>query len=124
MRQTLIPRALGLATLGYGVYTLGRPGSVVRAAGLEPDAPAVSASGRVLGSVIGARDLLSGLAILTAPAGGPLVAAVAARVACDASDVIGFGVAAPRASRAKVTMVAGAWGLLCGGSIVFAGGRR
>jgi hypothetical protein len=97
----------------------------VRAAGLEdPAAPAISACGRVLGSVIGARDVLSGAAMLTAPAGAPLVAAVAAQVACDASDVIGFGIAAPRASRSRVIAVAGSWGLLCAGAIVASGGDR
>jgi hypothetical protein len=125
VRQTLIPRALGFATLAYGVYTLARPQSLVRAAGLEePDAPVISPAGRVLGGVIGARDLLSGAAMLTAPAGGPLVAAVAARAACDVSDVIGFGIATPRASRAKVIAVAGSWGLLCASSILAAGGDR
>ncbi|MFG1623350.1 hypothetical protein [Kribbella sp. NPDC049227] len=112
MRVQLLPRLLGLLTLGYGVYTAVRPESLVRAAGLADEQP-IQRSGRVLGTVIGVRDVLSGTAMLVAPAGRPLQAAVVARVACDLTDVAGFGLAGPPRSRAKVVGIAGAWGLLC-----------
>ena len=38
--------------------------------------------------------------------------------------VIGFGIATPRRSRAKVIAVAGSWGLVCAGSILAAGSDR
>ena len=111
------PRTLGLLTLGYGGYTLLRPTSLVRAAGLERRPQPVSRSGRTLGRLIGARDTLSGAAMLFAPAGDPLRAAVLARVACDASDVVGFGLSVPARSRAKVIAVAAGWGVLCASSL-------
>jgi hypothetical protein len=117
------PRALGLLTAAYGVYTLARPQSLVRAAGLETHAGPASPSGQTLGRVIGARDTLSGLAMVAARPGGPLRAAVAARVACDASDVVGFGLSVPARSRVKVLAAAGGWGLLCATSLRAAGRR-
>ncbi|MEV0804645.1 hypothetical protein AB0I34_43625 [Kribbella sp. NPDC050281] len=112
MRVQLLPRLLGLLTLGYGAYTAVRPESLVRAAGLADERP-IDRSGRVLGTVIGVRDVLSGTAMLIAPAGRPLQAAVIARVACDLTDVAGFGLAGSPRSRGKVVGIAGAWGLLC-----------
>jgi hypothetical protein len=118
------PRTLGLLTLGYGAYTLARPESLVHAADLAPRGEDVSRSGRTLGRLVGARDLLSGVAMLVAPAGLPLRAAVTARVACDASDVVGFGLSVPPRSRVKVVAVAAGWGLLCATSFRSAGRRR
>jgi hypothetical protein len=74
--------------------------------------------------LVGARDTVSGLAMLVAPAGPALQAAVLARVACDASDVVAFGVAVPAESRAKVVAVAAGWGLLCATSLRAAGRRE
>ena len=123
MRAQLLPRVLGLLTLGYGAYTAARPESLIRAAGLT-DEPSNCRSGRVLGTVIGVRDLLSGIAMLVAPAGRPLQAAVVARVACDLSDMAGFGLAGPPRTRAKVAGIAAGWGLLCASSFTAARARR
>ena len=113
MRSTLVPRALGALTAAYGAYTLVRPHSLSRAAGLlTPDRPASRAT-RNLGRAIGARDLVSGAAMMLAPPGPALRAAFAFRVASDAGDAIGFGVLVPRSSRAKVIAVASGWGLIC-----------
>ena len=113
MRSTLVPRTLGALTAAYGAYTLLRPHSLARAAGLlAPDRPPSPAM-RNLGWAIGARDLISGGAMILTPPGGPLRAALAARVACDLGDAIGFGVSVPRSSRAKVIAVAAGWGLAC-----------
>jgi hypothetical protein len=124
MRIPSMPRLLGLLTLGYGAYTAARPQSLVHAAELEPRRQPLSRSGEVLGAVIGARDLLSGLAMVVAPAGIPLQAAVAARVAFDLSDVVGFGLASPTRARAKVVGIAAGWGLLCAASYPAARARR
>lgn len=121
---TRAPRVLGLLTLGYGAFTLARPRSLVRAADLEPRGAQLSRSGRALGGVVGARDLLSGASMVLAPAGGPLRAAVLARVACDLSDAAAFGGAVPPRSRAKVVAVAAGWGILCATSLRGAGGPR
>lgn len=123
MRAQFLPRLLGLLTLGYGVYTAARPDSLIRAADLADGLP-IGRSGRVLGTVIGARDLLSGTTMLLAPAGRPLQAAIVARVACDLTDVAGFGLAGPPGSRAKVAGIAAGWGLLCASSLAAARDRR
>lgn len=120
---SLYPRTLGLLTLGYGIFTATRPDSLLAVAGLEPRDAVPSSSGRALGTLVGARDTLSGLAMLLAPAGPSLQAAVLARVACDASDVVGFGVGVPAGSKAKVVAVAAGWGLLCATSLRAAGRR-
>lgn len=123
MRSTTVPRALGALTAAYGAYTLARPHSLARVAGLlTPDRPA-SRSTRNLGWAIGARDLVSGAAMMLAPPGAPLRAALAVRVACDAGDAIGFGVSVPSSSRAKVIAVAAGWGVICAAAFP-ATGRR
>jgi hypothetical protein len=121
MTATVAPRVVGLLTAAYGVYTLLRPASLVRAADLTSGSGAVPRAGQTLGRVIGARDLLSGVAMVTAPAGAPLQAAVVARVCCDVSDVVGFGLTVPPRSRAKVMAVAGAWGAIAAASWLAAG---
>ncbi len=113
MRSTLVPRTFGALTAAYGGYTLVRPHSLARTAGLlTPDRPASRAT-RNLGWAIGARDLISGGAMILAPPGAWLRAALAVRVACDVGDAIGFGVSVPPSSRAKVIAVAAGWGLMC-----------
>jgi hypothetical protein len=119
-----LPRALGLLTLGYGAYTLARPWSLVRVAGLDDSHAEPSRPALTLGRVVGMRDLLSGLAMVLAPPGTPLRAAVVARVACDAADVVGFGWSVPPSHRPRVVAVAGAWGLLCAASLPKTGKAR
>ena len=124
MQSRAYPRILGWLTLGYGAYTLARPSSLVHAAGLEPRRSPVSRQGRALGRVIGGRDLLSGLAMVLAPAGTPLRAAVAVRVLADTVDVVGFGTSVPQQYRARVIAVAAGWGVLCATSLPAAGRQR
>lgn len=123
MRSALFPRALGALTAAYGVYTLARPHSLARLAGLSTRARPASTATRNLGWAIGARDLVSGTAMMLAPAGPGLRAALALRVACDAGDAIGFGIAVPPSSRAKVIAVAAGWGAICASAFP-ATGRR
>ena len=59
----------------------------------DPDDPPASA--KLLSTTFGVRDLVSGLTIVAAPAGRPLQAALAARVAFDAGDAAGFALLAP-----------------------------
>jgi hypothetical protein len=121
MRSTMVPRALGVLTAAYGAYTLARPQSLARVAGLvTPERPPSRAT-RNLGWAIGMRDLVSGAAMILAPPGNPLRAALAVRVACDAGDAVGFGVAVPRSSRAKVIAVAAGWGLICATALAYTG---
>jgi hypothetical protein len=122
MTTSSYPRVLGALTAAYGVYTAVRPQSLLRASGLEKTADP-SRSGRALARVIGVRDVLSGMAMVAAPPGPLLRAAVLARVASDGADVVGFGSAVPDSHRAKVTAVAGGWGLLCASSLPKAGKR-
>jgi hypothetical protein len=123
MRSALVPRALGALTAAYGAYTLVRPLSLARVAGLLTHDRTPSSAMRNLGWAIGARDLVSGTALMLAPPGAPLRAALAARVACDAGDAIGFGVSVPPSSRAKVIAVAAGWGVICAAAFP-ATGRR
>ena len=110
------PRILGGLTAAYGAYTLGRPDSLMGAAGLLTDDLAQSHRRRRMARAIGARDLVSGVSMVLAPLGAPLRAAIVARVACDLGDAVGFGITVPRRSRVKVVAVAGGWGLLCAAS--------
>jgi hypothetical protein len=113
MQSALAPRVLGGLTAAYGAYTLMRPQSLVRAVGLQrvegPESPFVGNVARA----IGARDLVSGAAMVLASPGRPLQLAIGARVACDLGDAIGFGLAAPPRSKLKVVAVAIGWGVLC-----------
>lgn len=120
----LWPRVLGALTLAYGIWTVTRPASLVRAADLEPADQPISGAGRALGRLVGLRDAASGLAMMTAPVGAPLQHAVAFRVACDAADVVALGASAPPGSRAKVVAVAAGWGLVCATSWPAADARR
>ena len=117
MRSALAPRVLGGVTAAYGAFTLMRPQSLVRAAGLQPvDLPESSFVGNVA-RAIGARDLVSGIAMVLAPPGRPLQLALAARVASDLGDAIGFGLAAPPRSKFKVVAIAIGWGVLCASTL-------
>jgi hypothetical protein len=124
MNPGSLPRLLGWLTLGYGAYTLARPGSLARVAGLQPREAAPSRSALALGRVVGTRDTLSGLAMVLARPGDPLRAAVVGRAACDAVDVVGFGWSVPPQHRWKVVGVAGGWGLLCAASLLATGKDR
>lgn len=121
MARSTYPRVLGMLTAGYGLFTLSRPASLVHAAGLEAQERPVTRTGQALGRVVGVRDLLSGLAMVIAQPGTPMQTAVAARVAFDVGDLIGFGLAAPPRSRAKVVAVTTGWALLCASSWPAAG---
>ncbi|WNV89206.1 hypothetical protein [Umezawaea sp. Da 62-37] len=99
------PRALGAATAVYSAAVIAKPQVLTGPTGLG-DSPA----SRTLGTAVGVRDLVSGLAVALAPSGVPLRLALLTRVAMDIGDSVVLGLAAPdRATRAKVVGIALGW---------------
>ncbi len=116
MNQALLPRALGVLTAAYGTYALLRPTSVARQLHTDRPRTAVRAS-----RAIGVRDVLSGAAMVAAPAGAMLNTAVAARVAADTSDALFLSrLSADPARRNLVRAVALGWGAACAAAGVWA----
>lgn len=114
---------MGGLTAAYGLLSMARPGLMARqlrqtdAIGATPPAMAI------LSPVLGVRDLASGLAMLTLPAGRRRDIAVALRVACDLSDALIFTAALPDPGvRRKVGAVAVGWGALCAAAGLIARG--
>jgi hypothetical protein len=87
----LLSRALGLATLSFGVLEFARPDVWARPAGLGGASPATQTWHHTLG----ARDVTSGIALLLAPAGPALRAATLFRIVSDLTDALAFGINAP-----------------------------
>lgn len=93
----LLSRALGVATVATGVLEFARPDLWAKPSGIAGPSPAM----RTWHQTLGARDVMSGLAMTFAPAGPALRAATFFRIASDASDALAFGINAPEA-RLKV----------------------
>lgn len=94
----VLSRALGVATAAFGVLELTRPTLWAGATGITGPSPAM----RAWHQTLGARDVASGLAMVLAPAGGPLRAATVFRIVSDVTDAVGFGLNAPgRANKGK-----------------------
>lgn len=111
------PRVLGTLTAAYGAAVLVRPRLLAEPCGLTDDNGALSDSVTVLSRAIGFRDVFSGVAVATAPAGPPLRWAVAIRALSDVADATVFGLCLPdRRARGKAAAVAGLWGALCAAS--------
>jgi hypothetical protein len=112
MLRPRFTRTFGLLTAAYGASAIVRPGTLARYSGLgDPAAP--GAAVRALSTTIGVRDLCSGAAIVLAPPGRPLRAALAARAAFDAGDALVFGTLCPtRRARVTIAAVAAGWGAL------------
>ena len=114
--MTALPRAVGLLAAAYGVSAIARP-DIIRRHGELADTDAV----RLLSTIVGIRDLVSGVLIVVAPAGGPLTGALAVRVAFDMGDAAAFGTLLPtRRARRKIAAVALGWGALCAATIPLA----
>jgi hypothetical protein len=115
-----IPRIVGALTALYGVSAILMPGVIGRHGGYRGWESRESGV-RLLSAVVGVRDVVSGAAIVAAPRGDALLAAIAARVAFDVSDCVAFGTLLPTpAARRKVAAVAGGWGALAAVSALFA----
>lgn len=112
------PRIVGVLTALYGISAVLKPDVISRHGELAN--PGDLRSGVFLLSVIvGVRDLVSGIAIVAAPAGGVLLAALGARVAFDAGDAVAFGRLLPTpAARRKVAAVALGWGAISALSMI------
>ncbi|MEU9108275.1 hypothetical protein AB0D54_28880 [Streptomyces xanthophaeus] len=108
--RTAAARALGVATLGYGVAVACRPRLLARPCGLPE-----TGSTALLIRALGVRDAVIGAAMATVPEGAALRTAVLCRVAVDAGDALLFGTfLARRTERAKAASAALAWAGLCG----------
>ncbi|HEV7210998.1 MAG TPA: hypothetical protein VGN47_04715 [Blastococcus sp.] len=90
-----LSRALGAATLSFGVLEFARPDVWAKPAGISGPSPAM----RTWHHTLGARDITSGLALLLAPAGPALRAATLFRIVSDLTDALAFGINAPDAAR-------------------------
>ena len=113
--MTDLTRVTGALTATYGVAALSRPSMLARQSGLPDDRTTA-----LLSRALGARDLVSGAAMVLAPPGPPRLAAAAARVTFDAFDALGFGIALRgEGAQRKVVAVAAGWGLLCLGAALY-----
>jgi hypothetical protein len=94
-----IPRVLGAITAGYSIVIIARPEVLARPCGLTQPDGAAAADVRTLVGGIGVRDVAIGMAMVLAPRGPALRAAVAARVFSDAADAVVFGSRLPDSGR-------------------------
>ena len=115
------PRIVGILTALYGLSAIARPDIIARHGELDSPDQRRSAVA-LLSAIVGVRDLVSGVAIVVAPCGGVLLAALAARVAFDGADAVVFGrlLPTPRARR-KIAAVALGWGGISALSMIWAG---
>ncbi len=109
--RTVVPRLLGAATLVYSLAAIARPRVIAGPVELlEPDRsvhPHVAAPVRA----VSGRDVMTAVAMLTAPAGAPLRLATTLRALSDYTDALAFGLAAPAGRvRRKVVLVTAGWG--------------
>lgn len=87
----VLSRALGLATVAFGALEFTKPDLWAKPTGITGPSPAM----RTWHQTLGARDLVSGLAMVSAPAGPALRAATLFRIVSDATDALAFGLNAP-----------------------------
>src|SRR5690349_15103896 len=91
----VLSRALGAATITFGALEFAVPDLWARPTGIPGPSPAM----RAWHQTLGARDVVSGLALAVAPAGPALRAATLFRIVSDATDALAFGLNAPDAPR-------------------------
>ncbi len=73
----------------------------------------MTSTARVLSRAVGARDLVSGLAMAMAPTGAGVRLAGAVRLGADVGDALGLGLGLPNGTaRKKSATVAAGWGAL------------
>lgn len=119
---TWIPRLLGVATAGYSVAIIARPGLFTKPTALQAEGAPLPTATAIGVRALGGRDLASGLAMALAPSGKALRTAIAVRVGADLVDLVVLGTSLPDATaRTKAAGVAAAWGTLCGLSYLVAG---
>ena len=91
----VLSRLLGVSTIAFGALELAKPDLWAKPTGLGPASPAM----RAWHHTLGARDVVSGLAMTFAPPGPALRAATLFRIVSDATDAFAFGANAPDATR-------------------------
>ncbi len=100
---------MGLLTAAYGAAMIVRPEVLIRPVGIQD-----LDTGTRLARLLGVRDVVSGLAMIVAPPGPALAAAVAARVASDLSDAVTFqALASDTNARRNVALAATGWATAC-----------
>ncbi len=106
-------RLVGAATAVYSAAVLARPEILAKPTGLTGPGSAVDVGTAVLTRGIGARDLVSGLAMALAPTASGVRLAGLVRIGADLGDAIGMGSSLPdEDARRKAAAVAGGWGAL------------
>ncbi|MGJ0119712.1 hypothetical protein ACQ7HM_10940 [Williamsia sp. MIQD14] len=115
------PRVLGAITAAYSAALLVRPSLLARPCGFAPGT-AVPRSVATLIRGIAVRDLAGGVAMVAAPPGAPLTAAIGVRVASDLGDAVVFGAGLTGTRAPKIAGFAAMWGALCAASTLV--GRR
>jgi hypothetical protein len=109
-----LTRVLGAVTAAYSAAIIVKPRLLAAPCGLTAAAGEVPPQIRVLIGAIGARDTAIGVAMVCAPTGPALKAAVAARVTSDTADAVLFGTQLPeRSARAQIAAFATGWAVLC-----------
>ncbi|GLU49080.1 hypothetical protein [Nocardiopsis ansamitocini] len=119
----LLPRALGVFTMGYALYVIASPEAMTVPTALSGQVadPEVA----TLTRAVLARDLACGAAMLLVPSGAALYTAIGIRVASDLGDAIGFGLTLPtQDARTSSVLVAGVFGAVCALSALGAYGPR
>jgi hypothetical protein len=120
----VLPRVLGAVTAGYGVAIFARPELLLKQAGLLRGDTATAEQATFV-RTLAARDLGSGLAMMTATSRSAMRAAIGVRVLSDAGDLVVLGRAlAGRPERTKNVAAAAGWGLLCAASALTTRCRR
>jgi hypothetical protein len=105
----VLSRVLGVTTIAFGAMEFAKPDLWAAPTGINGPSPAM----RTWHQTLGARDLISGLAMAFAPAGPALRAATLFRIVSDATDALAFGLKAPGAQlKAKAVGAALGYGAL------------
>ena len=105
---------VGAATAAFSAALVVAPGVLIGPARLVD-----TADTRSLVRALGARDTVTGLALMAAPAGRARRLATTARVLCDWTDAVVFPKAlAGRGTRGLVAVSAWSWGALALGALV------
>lgn len=123
MRVGLL-RTVGAATAVYGLAVTARPESLASPSGLTDAAGRTAEHTRTSLRPLAWRDLISGLAMLTAPRGAALTTAALVRIGADFGDALLLGRTLPgRDRRAAAVAVSVGWGALSLAALLGTGPR-
>lgn len=124
--HTRLLRAIGTVTALYGLAVTARPQLLAAPSGLVDEAGRTEEHTRISLRPLAWRDMASGIAMATAPAGPALTTATLVRIAADLGDALLLGRVLPgRARRAGVLAVSVGWGALSVAGLLGGGaGRR